>query len=142
MAMALPVKETMKYATAISPLPINAAIPDFEFDVYLELGISDDLFGIWNLGFGASAGGLGFGICLGNYFLRRIREIISSDQGQTALFQQMSPFVDIGSFEAHDQRDRQLHRFSGVDDPLRDDVAFHDSAENVHEDRLDVLIRD
>jgi len=103
-----------EYATAISPLPINAAIPDFEFDVYLELGISDDLFGIWNLGFGASAGGLGFGICLGNYFLRRIREIISSDQGQTALFQQMSPFVDIGSFEAHDQRDDSFTVFAAL----------------------------
>ena len=36
----------------------------------------------------------------------------------------------------------RLHRFHRIHDALRDDVAPHDAAENVHEDRLHVLVRD
>ena len=35
-----------------------------------------------------------------------------------------------------------MHRFRGINNPLRDHVALHDAAENVHQNRLHFFVRD
>ena len=53
--------------------------------------------------------------------------------------QQLPPFVDVGPFQPHDDRDTSDADFlDGGDDALRDQVATHDAAEDVDENRLDV----
>src|SRR5262249_35637739 len=39
-----------------------------------------------------------------------------------------------------DERDGEFDDFNGIDDALGDDIALHDAAENIDEDRLDVFI--
>src|SRR5437879_2965852 len=95
----------------------------------------DPLLGIWSLG---------FGICSGDGLLRGVREVVRRDQSRRVgtFFQQLLPSLDIRSFQTNNQWHGQFYRFCCVDDALRDDVAFHDPAENVYEDRFYFLVRD
>ena len=45
------------------------------------------------------------------------------------------------TLKAHDDGDLEVERLCGGDDALRDDVAAHDAAEDVHEDRAHVRVR-
>ena len=54
----------------------------------------------------------------------------------------MFSFFDICSFQPDDYRNRELHRFRGIDNSLRNHVHFHDPAENVYQDRFHIFIRD
>jgi hypothetical protein len=44
--------------------------------------------------------------------------------------------LHVGAFEAHDQRNLQVHFLRRGDDAVGDDVALHDAAEDVHQDAL------
>ncbi len=48
--------------------------------------------------------------------------------------------IDIGAFEADDERDMQIDLACRGDDTLRDDVTAHDTAKDVDQDALDIRI--
>ncbi len=56
--------------------------------------------------------------------------------GRPELARMSLPCCDVGAFEAHDQRDRQVHFLGRGDDAFGDDVAAHDAAEDVDQDAL------
>ena len=47
---------------------------------------------------------------------------------------------DVGAFEAHDQRNLKADRLYRRDHAARDDVAFHDAAEDVDQDALHLRV--
>src|SRR5436190_1809772 len=73
---------------------------------------------------------------LGNNLLCGIAEVVGGDDRQAAHGENVLALLDVGAFEADNQRHRQLHFAGGFDDPLRDDVAAHDAAEDIDEDTL------
>src|SRR5690606_27869150 len=56
---------------------------------------------------------------------------------QTRVCEDVLALLDIGAFKANDERNREIHFLRGRNDTFGDDVAFHDPAEDVHEDALD-----
>ena len=55
---------------------------------------------------------------------------------EAALAQDLAPELDVRAFEAHDERHLEPELLRRGDDARRDDVALHDAAEDVDEDRL------
>ncbi len=56
------------------------------------------------------------------------------------VFEDLAAGFDIGAFEPDDQWDGESDGFGGVDDALGDDVAAHDSSEDVDEDAVDGVV--
>src|SRR5205814_5714912 len=56
--------------------------------------------------------------------------------------EQALSFFDIRSFQSYHQWHREMYRFRSVNNPLRDYVALHDAAKNVHQNGLHVFVRD
>src|SRR6266540_4670418 len=73
---------------------------------------------------------------------RGVGEAVGRSDLQFRIPQDSLAFVHVGSFETDDDGRRKAHLFDGRDDALGDDVAAHDAAENVDQDRLYVLIRE
>ena len=65
--------------------------------------------------------------------LGRIGEVIRGNDGQARFRHDLLAEVDIRAFEADHQRHCELELLGRGDDALRDDVAAHDAAENVHQ---------
>ena len=68
--------------------------------------------------------------------LGRVGQVVGGDDRQADFGQDLLAEVDIGAFEPHDQRHRQLHVVRRRDHALGDHVAAHDAAEDVDQDRL------
>ena len=60
---------------------------------------------------------------------------------EAAVREHLAALLDVRAFEAHDHRHLDVHLLHGGDDAFGDHVAAHDAAEDVHEDRLHVLVR-
>src|SRR6185437_7332926 len=61
---------------------------------------------------------------------------------QSGFGQDLLAEFDIRAFEAHHERHRKAHLLRGGDDAVRDDVAFHDAAEDVDENAFHMRIGD
>ena len=55
--------------------------------------------------------------------------------------EQLPAALDVGALQTHHQRHAQLHLLDRGEHALGDEVARHDAAEDVHEDRLHVRVR-
>ena len=73
---------------------------------------------------------------LGHDLARGIAEIVGGDDRETRVRQYVLALLHVGALEADDQRHRQIHFLGRRDDPLGDDVAAHDAAEDVDQDAL------
>src|SRR5690349_20184865 len=73
-------------------------------------------------------------------FLRRVRHVRSRDDRQTGIGEYLLAEIDVGAFEAHDERHLEAHLPRGRDHAFGDHVALHDAAEDVDEDRLEVRV--
>ena len=65
-----------------------------------------------------------------------VAEVVGGDDRQAAHGEDVLALLDVGAFEADDQRHRQLHFLGRRDDAFGDDVAAHDAAEDVDQDAL------
>src|SRR5439155_2041249 len=72
----------------------------------------------------------------GDDLFRRITEVIGGDDRQPAGSENVLALLDVGAFETHDQRNAQIYLARGFNNALGDDVAAHDSAEDVDQDAL------
>ena len=50
--------------------------------------------------------------------------------------------VNICALETHDERDREVDGFHGIDDALGDDVALHNPAKNIDQNRFHAAVGD
>ena len=73
-------------------------------------------------------------------FLSRIGEVIGGDNGETGFLNEFFALIDIRALQPDHERHRQLHGFHGIDDAGGDDVAFHDAAENIHQDGFHIAV--
>ncbi len=64
----------------------------------------------------------------------------AGDHVESGLADDLLAEIDVGAFEAHDQRHLQAHLLDRGDDAFRDHVAAHDAAEDVDQDALHVGI--
>src|SRR3546814_9720748 len=67
--------------------------------------------------------------------LRSVAQIVSGHDGQARRCKNFLALFHIGAFQAHNQRDRQVYFLCRRDDAIRDDVAAHDAAKDIDEDR-------
>mmetsp|Transcript_58718 Transcript_58718/g.191512 ORF Transcript_58718/g.191512 Transcript_58718/m.191512 type:complete len:458 (-) Transcript_58718:36-1409(-) len=72
--------------------------------------------------------------------LRGLREVADGDDVQAALLDDLLALLHVGADEPDDQRLREANLLHGGHDAVGDDVAAHDAAEDVDEDRLDVRV--
>src|SRR6516225_6597410 len=73
--------------------------------------------------------------------LRGIVEIVGRRHVEIGLRDDLLAEFDIGAFEPYHQRHAQAHFLHCGDDTLGNHVAFHDAAENIDQDALNVVIR-
>src|SRR5207342_1455123 len=73
---------------------------------------------------------------LGDDLLRRVAQVVGGDDRQAAHRQDVLALLDVGAFEADDQRHLDVDLARGLDDAFGNDVAAHDAAEDVDEDAL------
>src|SRR6478672_3579966 len=76
----------------------------------------------------------------GDDLLRRIVEIIGSRDGEAGFIEDFLAELDIGAFEAHDERHLEADFLNGGDNAFGDDVTLHDATEDVDEDALDLRV--
>src|SRR3569623_1880237 len=72
--------------------------------------------------------------------LRRRTEIVGRCNGEAAGLQHVLAFFHVGALQAHHYRYRDVHLFHCLDDAFGDEVAAHDTAEDVHQHRLHFLV--
>mmetsp|Transcript_34497 Transcript_34497/g.116965 ORF Transcript_34497/g.116965 Transcript_34497/m.116965 type:complete len:226 (+) Transcript_34497:27-704(+) len=77
----------------------------------------------------------------GDGLLRRVVEVVGGRDVEAALVDDLLAELDVRALEAHDQGDLEADLLDAGDDALGDDVALHDAAEDVDEERLDVRVR-
>src|SRR5207248_1992288 len=75
-----------------------------------------------------------------NDLLGAVREVVGGDHVQAALVDDLLAELDVGAFQAHDQRHLQSDFLDCGDHTLGDDVAAHDAAEDVDQDALNVRV--
>ena len=87
--------------------------------------------------------GLGLSLTGGcrNDFLGGIGQIGGGSKIESAILEQLPPLGDIRSFQSDDERNGGLYFLEGGDDRVGNDIALHDAAENVDENRLYAGIR-
>src|SRR5271166_4790842 len=73
-----------------------------------------------------------------HHLLRRVGEVLGRKNRQSGLLQDPLAEIDVGAFEANDERDVQIDLARRGNDTLGDDVAAHDPAEDVDQDPFDV----
>src|SRR5512142_567834 len=76
------------------------------------------------------------------HLFRGVGEVLGRGDLETRLPQDLLPFVDVRPLEADDDGDLEPHLLHRGHDAVGDDVAAHDAAEDVDEDRADVLVRE
>src|SRR6516165_1012169 len=64
---------------------------------------------------------------------RRIRHARRRRDVESAVRQNLAALLDIGSFQAHDERHFGFYFLKRSDDRTSDDVALHDAAEDVYQ---------
>ena len=69
-----------------------------------------------------------------------VGDVGCSDQWQLGLDEKFAAGLHVRALEADDERNWKLDGFYRIDDSLSDDVAFHDAAENIDEDRFHALV--
>ncbi len=94
--------------------------------------VNEDGHGVKRFGLGGS----------GDDFLGGVSDIGGGGEFEAGLGEEFAAGFDIGSLEADDERDGEVDGFRGVDDALGDDVALHDAAENIDEDRFHIFVGD
>src|SRR5438552_16401544 len=62
--------------------------------------------------------------------LRRVRQAVGRRDLETRLPQDRLALIHVRALQTHDHRDREPHLAYGRDDPVGDDVAAHDAAED------------
>src|SRR5229473_1065411 len=72
--------------------------------------------------------------------LRSVGEIVGGDDGEARFGEDLLAEIDVGAFQANDQRHVQADLARRRDDALGDDVAAHDAPEDVDQDALDIGI--
>src|SRR5690606_31376666 len=73
-------------------------------------------------------------------FLRGFGHGIGADDGQARVGQQLLAQLFVGALHAHDQRYAQVDGLARGDHAFGNDVATHDAAKDVDEDRLHTLV--
>src|SRR6218665_845797 len=85
-------------------------------------------------------------IPLGHFFdlsddlLSGVEDVVTRDEGEFAFGERLLAGFDVVAFEANDERDAQTGLAGGVDDAVGNDVAVHDTTEDVDQDALDVWV--
>src|SRR5512133_3271299 len=69
-----------------------------------------------------------------------IAEVVGGDDLELAVGEDVLAELDVRALEPHHERDREADLLRGGHDAVRDDVALHDAAEDVDEDRPDLRI--
>src|SRR6478609_9126900 len=69
-----------------------------------------------------------------------IVEIVSCRDRETGFVEDLLAELDIGAFEANDERNLETDFLNRCDNAFGDDVALHDAAEDVDEDALDLRV--
>jgi hypothetical protein len=70
----------------------------------------------------------------------RVRQIGGRDDRQSALRQPLARHLGIGALQSHHHRHRHADVLDGIDDAIGDQVAAHDAAEDVDQDRAHLWI--
>src|SRR5690606_22077706 len=78
-------------------------------------------------------GGTGSTLYRRHDLLGGIVEVVGGNDVQSALVDDLLAELDIGAFQTHDQRHLEPHFLDRGDDTLGNDIALHDSAEDVDE---------
>mmetsp|Transcript_26258 Transcript_26258/g.77645 ORF Transcript_26258/g.77645 Transcript_26258/m.77645 type:complete len:434 (+) Transcript_26258:483-1784(+) len=69
--------------------------------------------------------------------LRRVVQIFGGNELQSAVLQQLLPDLHVGPLQPHHDGNLQIQRLGCLDDALGDNVALHDAAKDIHQNRLD-----
>src|SRR5687767_4585149 len=73
----------------------------------------------------------------GDDLLGGVAEVVGGDDRQAAFGEDVLALLDVGAFQANDQRHLQMDLAGRRDDPFGDDVAAHDAAEDVDQYAFD-----
>src|SRR5438445_5072671 len=76
----------------------------------------------------------------GNHLLRRFGHVVRGDDRQSGFGEDFLAQVLVGALHAYDERYRETRRLRRGDHAFGDRVAAHDAPEDVHENRLQVLV--
>ena len=77
-----------------------------------------------------------------NHVLGSIAEVVGGNNRQTGIGQDLLAEIDIGAFEADDERHMQADCARRADDALRNHVAAHDTTENIDQHTVHVWVRE
>src|SRR5205823_11693570 len=86
---------------------------------------------------GWTSGGLPHGL---HHLLGGVGEIVGGDDGQARFREDLLAEPDVRALQAHHERHVEAHLSRRRHDALRDHVAAHDAAEDIHQNALDIGI--
>ena len=69
-----------------------------------------------------------------------IEDVVGGNEREAAFGESLLASLDVVAFETNDERNADVGFAGGIDDPMGDDVAVHDAAENIDQDAFDVLV--
>ena len=72
--------------------------------------------------------------------LRGIKDVVGGNQAQSTFIQSLLASLDVIALQTNYQRNADMSFASGLDNAVCDDIAVHNSAENIDQDALDVLV--
>ncbi len=78
----------------------------------------------------------------GDDFSGGVVDVSGGDEREAGFREELASGFDVGAFEANDERDGKVDGFDGVDDALGDDVALHNAAEDIYENRFHAFVGD